>query len=332
MELRTTQDEEETQLSSVKERGLSGSPEVNQDTPQEPASVVEIEALVKRLKSRYVGERKQAEEQLNSLGPDRVALLVELAKRERDKHLARRRIYFGLAASVATICVPATIYCLYECIVLAIAHNPAAGAYGGAIGGIVGGGGGGILGGFSWLLGPTPLQMSAAEALARVQDKRAAGPLAQVLDMSMYFELRYSAARALTSLLPMLTEDDGDLLDESQRAALRRALMRCHRDKEAEFAVAIMEALVRIGDVRSIPAIEQVSVYRANSPNERSVQDASLAAAAALKDIQQRSQFDSTLLRASDDSCRAAEGLLRAANGSPVESQDLLQASQEPEL
>lgn len=90
----------------------------------------------------------------------------------------------------------------------------------------------------------------AVSALARTDDLRAVGPLAEVL---MRGEPSYSlAVSALTRLLPRMQPSDAELLNETQRACLRRALKQsasrlCFWRYNPHFAGVLRRALTTLG-------------------------------------------------------------------------------------
>lgn len=285
------------------------------EAPAEPQALVETEAIVRRLGSRYVGERMDARRALDALGEEAVPRLVALIRRENAKRVTRRRIYFGIVGAVTAAVLPVTWF-----VAVQAAHgNP---GILGALGGVYGGGYGGFGGGFAWLLNPTATQYAALRALAEVQDRRAVGALALALnigDQTPQRLLRNSAAEALIRLLPQLGPDDGDLLDREQRRGLYRALARAHRDKEAEFIVVIADALARIGDVAALLTVQEVAAIPARTPNERTVVEAARAAADQLDALRRKQEVAVTLLRPSSDPLAPSESLLRAASTSVAE-------------
>jgi hypothetical protein len=136
--------------------------------------------------------------------------------------------------------------------------------------------------------------------------------------------LQHGAAEALDTLLPELTPDDGGLLDEEQRAYLRRAVLRRHLEKEAEFIIHIVEALATIGDVKALPQIEELAAAPGNTPNTRSVQ---LAAASAVNRLQaelSRQRDTGRLLRAAVDPGAPDQVLVRPAHGASQEDAGVL--------
>src|SRR5205807_2303434 len=93
MELRTTEHEDQgmdVRAVEVPSEPLIMEPETA--AQQDLSSLKGIEGLVQRLKSRYVGERKQAEAELHALGPGAVELLVALTKLLQGRYLNRRRV------------------------------------------------------------------------------------------------------------------------------------------------------------------------------------------------------------------------------------------------
>jgi len=133
----------------------------------------------------------------------------------------------------------------------------------------------------------------AADTLTRWVDIRAVGPLAEALeheDGQVYARI----VRALTRLLPRLTDKDADLLNAEQRDCLHRALLNGDPNREARFLIAILRALAQVGDARSLPAIETLAASGADTRHEKRVRGAALRCLAALRKRRARERADST--------------------------------------
>lgn len=111
----------------------------------------------------------------------------------------------------------------------------------------------GILGIVLVLFSVTRSHKDVARLLARFDDKRAVGPLAEALDMDNQ-SLRQEAERALIRLLPQLQASDAGLLNDDQRACLYRALA----GRKTELTLAILKALEQIGDGKALPVVERL--------------------------------------------------------------------------
>lgn len=284
-----------------------------------------LERLVGKLRSRYVGERMDAQRELAEIGPAAVDGLLDIITREQRNLRRRKPIYRGLVIAFCALGVPAAIFCLVMCILCALhGQGSLSGVYGGMIGTILGGFGGGVLGGFSWLNFPSLRFYHAADALSKIADKRAAGALASAVSVAqMNPEVRVSIAETLMRLLPDVTPADADLLDEDARASLRNMLKKGDPERETDFLITIMEALTRVGDVRALPLVQKLAALPGSTPNLTRLQEAASVRAALLEEMVEHVRSSETLVRPSQP-VEPADTLLRAAHGAGSESADLL--------
>jgi HEAT repeat protein len=98
----------------------------------------------------------------------------------------------------------------------------------------------------------TNLDRTKAALCLMTADKRWIGPLAMALEWPNK-RIRQIAAVKLQHLLPLLTAEDANLLDAKQRSYLYKQL---RIGGNSELNVAILHALVTIGDTEAIPAIQ----------------------------------------------------------------------------
>lgn len=220
----------------------------------------QLNELVKKARSPYVGERAEAERFIGHMGPEGIDQLVELVASRYRTWRKRRIAYFVLVATYLCIAVSAVAYCIIRAMDASAAGNTKlmSDFLGGSLGGIIGGGGGGILGGFACLLAPPPQLLKAASLLSQVDDLRGIGALARTLEMKWTAdaEVRYAAGKALVRLLPCIGEENAGLLTAEDRMVLSRYLLHSHPEKEEELVLTILDALSWSGDSDTLRSIE----------------------------------------------------------------------------
>jgi hypothetical protein len=155
-------------------------------------------------------------------------------------------------------------------------------------------------------------QAAIARLMAGYHDLRVVGPLADALRMPD-METQYLAAMALRHLLPRLTADDGDLLNEAQRNSLYRHL----RGRNVELSLAILRALEQVGDARAVPHVQRLT--EAGVPCDGRVRKAAEECLPYLLLRVERAAAPRILLRASSNSDRNPEALLRTVAG-PIDT------------
>lgn len=149
-------------------------------------------------------------------------------------------------------------------------------------------------------------QQTAALALARFDDPRAVGPLAETL--SDYDRvITPIVTQALIRLLPRMKASDASLLSSQQRFNLNQAL----RGRNVSLKLAILKAWEQVGDREAIPEVERLI----HAPGEDAATTlVATAARECLPFLQQsfeRRQEGEQLLRASDAGSAAPKTLLR---------------------
>lgn len=270
-----------------------------------------------KLKSRRVGERVEGEVAIQAMGPAAIDGLLAILSREQGKRRTRRRIYLGLVALFCLTCIPAAIYVIWAS---AAYHNP---GLLGALGGILGGGGGGMLGGFAWLLAPTPDQALANGVLSRIEDKRAVGPLLQALQSVTTDPFsRTSAGIALLKIAHKLHQSDETHIDVEQRACLNKALRAADPRRESDFLAALLVLAAKVGDAETLAAIEPLTRRASTHERESHVLEMARESYDQLKARIERSRDSATLLRPT--AATAADSLLRPASGAQSTDDQIL--------
>ena len=151
-------------------------------------------------------------------------------------------------------------------------------------------------------------QKSASLAIARFDDVRAIGALAEALEFK---DKRVApiAEKSLIHLLPRLKASDASLLNPEQRFCLNRAL----RGKNTELTVAILKAWEQIGDERAIEEVEKLARGRGRGGSSPTVVVAAQECLPFLRQSAERQQIGSQLLRPSDGNLTPSDVLLRPA-------------------
>lgn len=248
------------------------------------------------LRSRNAALRRQAQERLIEQGADGIHSLVGIleqeAKRRKSKQVVSRTIRFSLY----------TLVLLF----LLLAHGPP------AIPivfqmclGIM------MFLGETWA-GASRAQMSAAQALASIADKRLIGVL---IDMLAYE--RKAAVEALIRVLPTLQASDASQLNAHRRNALYFGLDMQFMDEakltedHATYVVAILKALEQVGDEKALARVEKLTELRAFSPAQKQVVQAAKDCRPFLQQRAEQAKIGGTLLRASCVEEQPADHLLR---------------------
>ena len=162
---------------------------------------------------------------------------------------------------------------------------------------------------------------SAAVAIARFDDVRAVGPLAEAL----WFKDKYvtsAASTALIRLLPRLQASDACLLSPRQRSCLNKAL----RERNPSLTLAILKAWEQVGDSAAIADVESIAEGRGEGGQFPKVVRAAKDCLPFLRQSAERVQAASQLLRPANDSSVPSDNLLRPVlpHTSPEPSEQLL--------
>jgi hypothetical protein len=147
---------------------------------------------------------------------------------------------------------------------------------------------------FACLLGiaalGAPAEHEVAAALMRLDDPKAAGPIAGTLDSP---ETRWVAEEVLIRLLPRMRPADAGSLSQAQRASLYRNLRRGN----TRFVLACLRALQQIGDESSLPHVKRLAELRGNRASIRLMRDAARETLPFLEGLIARERNRRTLLR-----------------------------------
>jgi hypothetical protein len=189
--------------------------------------------LLARLRSRKAAERERAEDELLAMGPGAVDALLRTLDAETPKRQRNQRRGLALIA----------LYVLLVIAAIATGHDKNLGPFGGMTAVMMA------------LLSATTVQKNAARALARFDDKRAVGPLADALEYNDK-EVVKSARAGLTRLLPELRATDHALLTTSQRRTLDKWL---GKSNDTDLSMAILRAYEQVGDPKSVEAVAKLA-------------------------------------------------------------------------
>jgi hypothetical protein len=179
-------------------------------------------------------------------------------------------------------------------------------------------------------LGPVLLGRKAARRLAQLDDPRCIGLLVDIWGGQKSSDYdrktRRLAERALTRSLLHLKASDAELLNEKQRAILRRTLamngyIAFGKYRDPDLLIAVLKALEQIGDWRCEPLVRTM----AETAKDKSVQEAARNCLPYLEMLAAKERVGENLLRASDKPASGPDILLRPATGSvETASQQLL--------
>lgn len=169
-------------------------------------------------------------------------------------------------------------------------------------------------------------QVAATMLLARFDDVRVIGPLAEALEYKDSF-IRPIAARTLIPLLPKMKASDASLLSPAQRACLNRALEGTNR----ALILAILKAWEQVGTEGEIEIVQNLSYGRMNAGEYPEVARAARECLPYLRESAQRHRVGVDLLRAADDNQASSETLLRPTlpGGSNEPEEQLLRPRQD---
>lgn len=147
---------------------------------------------------------------------------------------------------------------------------------------------------FAFFLGvatmEAPVEDEVAEALLRLDDPRAVGPIAEALDRA---ETRWVAEEVLIRLLPRLRASDAGRLNEAQRASLYRNLRR----ENTRFILACLQALQQVGDEAAVAHVKRLAERKGRRAAARQIREAAMETLAYLEIRLTRERNRRTLLR-----------------------------------
>jgi HEAT repeat protein len=167
------------------------------------------------------------------------------------------------------------------------------------------------------------LHKNAVSLLAKHEDLRAIGPLADALDIEDG-DIRAVCSEALVRLLPRLKSSDSHLLSNDQRENLYLVLKRANLKKDSELIIAILQAMQQVGDEAALPHVVQLSQLKNDSEAGQRVREAAQACLPYLQERVERARQAGTLLRPADAPSSQPETLLRPAPGAACTDPELL--------
>jgi hypothetical protein len=186
-----------------------------------------------------------------------------------------------------------------------------------------------------WLAAPTKtLRLAVRELTGYYADLVAAGPLIDALGIEDR-ETGAAVRSALAELLPRLRPADVQLLSHRHLLSLHRVLnrnVRTGRHKDADFVIAVIRAVEKIGGDQSLLHLERLAHSGGRSPDQVRIREAAHAALPRLRDRLDPKSSKNLLLRPSLFPGTAAELLLRPACASATsDAGSLLRAGQQTE-
>lgn len=84
------------------------------------------------------------------------------------------------------------------------------------------------------------------------------------------------AAMILTAILPHITPQESEVIDEEQRMVLYTHLEMRHSRKNAPLIIATLKSLEKIGDADAVPYVEQLALSNARSQSEEWIRESAL--------------------------------------------------------
>lgn len=151
-------------------------------------------------------------------------------------------------------------------------------------------------------------EKAAALAIARFEDLRAIGPLAEALEFKEP-QVRTIASRALIRLLPRMQASDAALLSPTQRACLNRAL----KGRNPELILAVLKAWEQVGDADAIDNVRALASGRMEGGQYQRIVAAASECLPFLRQNTERQQVGAHLLRPVAVSLTPSNDLLRPA-------------------
>ena len=188
-----------------------------------------------RVRSLFACQRTKAQDSdpLLQMGFDGVLTVL---REESQKRAKRQRLFVGIFLSIVLLFVIMAIFTHNTTMLTNLGSYVSFIAMGAAA---------------------TQQQKTAALAIARFDDVRAVGPLAEALEFKDKHVVPM-AEKALISLLPRLKASDAALLSPTQRQCLNRAL----KGKNPTLTLAILKAWEQVGDTGAIAEVEKLAQGR----------------------------------------------------------------------
>ena len=273
-----------------------------------------VSTALKDLTSKNSQKRIAAEQLLESLGPSGFELILELMGSEASTRKKQRKctaygigIYIGILALV--VCVSLLRHKGFPTDIFTSASGMT-----------------GIFGGLAYV---SQAQKNGAKWISQFDtDKRAAGPLIDSLAWQDQ-GLRTKAELALTSLLPLMTDDELKQLSKSQRNNLHH----CLTSTKEKFIKCALRALGVAGDLTTRPNVQKLANGELACGFYPSVQRSAVETLAAIDTRIARQTEAMTLLHPSTAPTANPDVLLRPHHGpSNEDSFHLLRASNSPQV
>ncbi len=219
------------------------------------AGITDRKQALDLLGSKNEQERKAAALALEKMGPEAADELLERLKAEAHRRRKRQRVVTWIVGSYLAI------------VVLAFAGWAVTGLVGGHVGHFPFG----FFNVFSYtgaiasVTAASRFQKNAATILAKFDDVRAVGPLADALEYGDK-EVRAVATDALAGLLPRLHATDAHLLDDTQRKCLHRAMLSATASET--FVLGAIKGLRQVGDERDMPTLRRIADGPPSEPGD----------------------------------------------------------------
>jgi hypothetical protein len=284
---------------------VAGPPQLT-DAP----SQITPEEIVRMFSSRKKGEREEAEQQLQDMGPLAVEALLTVVQEENKKHRKSRKINSYTIMAL----VGAFVFAILGMVIYGLATgNWHALSDWSTFATMFGG-----MGGAAVALGG--VHKSAAKVLAMVGDVRAVGPLTEMLNVQDK-EIRTAAENALTRLLPRISEENSDLLSAEQVQTLCWVM---GKRLNPDLGLSILQAMEHVGSEDALPTIRAIANGGRGIAGLEIVQNAAKKCLPLVEARAAREHDAQTLLRASTQADEPSEMLLRPAGGTVGVDQDLL--------
>lgn len=190
--------------------------------------------------------------------------------------------------------------------------------------------------GWGWSVGEISdaARSNALKTVEAATDSRLVGVLIEMTS-SGDIELRQSAKKALTNILPQIRASDAPYISDKSMPMLIGLV---NKPPDVHLILAVIKALSQVGDERAIPVVKLLSEYPMTASEfymtERNINIVREAAKVCLPTLISRSEqakLRKTLLRAADASDEESSALLRPAAASMEKPERLLRVSDIPD-
>jgi hypothetical protein len=293
--------EPQNEPEAEKYRPVPAVPEVTTEavTAPPPATEAEIQEVLRKLQTRRPGRRLRARVHgLFSSGRTQVQDPAELLQMDLDSVLGilreenlsrakRQKFFIGIFVSIVV---------LFILVAITTRNLHLFGTLGSYVGLLTAG------------AVASQQQKSAAAVIARFDDVRAIGPLAEALEFKDK-NMQSLVEQALIRLVPRLKASDSSLLSPDQRACLNRAL----KGKNTELILAILKAWEQVGDSGAIAEVEKLAEGHGQGEKSARIREAAQECLPALRQSAERQHLGAQLLRASAAVQASPDTLLRPA-------------------